>query len=94
MENYIKIEQKLGFNKIKESLALRCSTDYARERVENERVSTNSKTILKRLSLTDEMRLICMFEPSFPSEGYIDSITFLKKGKKRKSATYLQSPSA
>ncbi|MBQ3521228.1 MAG: Smr/MutS family protein [Bacteroidales bacterium] len=78
MENYIKIEQKLGFNKIKESLALRCSTDYARERVENERVSTNPKTILKRLSLTDEMRLICMFEPSFPSEGYIDSITFLK----------------
>ena len=78
MENYIKIEQKLGFNKIKESLLLRCSTRYARERVETERVSTNPSTILKRLSLTDEMRLICMFEPSFPSEGYIDSIEYLK----------------
>ena len=78
MENYIKIEQKLGFNKIKESLSLRCSTNYAKERVETEKVSTNPGTILKRLSLTDEMRLICMFEPSFPSEGYIDSITFLK----------------
>ncbi len=78
MENYIKIEQKLGFDKIKESLSLRCSTRYARERVETEKVSTNPATILKRLSLTDEMRLICMFEPSFPSEGYIDSIEYLK----------------
>ncbi len=78
MENYIKIEQKLGFDKIKESLALRCSTRYARERVESERVSTNPRTILKRLTLTDEMRLICMFEQSFPSEGYIDSIDYLK----------------
>ncbi len=78
MENYIKIEQKLGFDKIKESLLLRCSTRYAKERVETEKVSTNPATILKRLALTDEMRLICMFEPSFPSEGYIDSIEYLK----------------
>ena len=78
MENYQKIEQKLGFDKIKESLLLRCSTRYARERVETEKVSTNPNTIIKRLSLTDEMRLICMFEASFPSEGYIDSIEYLK----------------
>lgn len=78
MENYIKIEQKLGFDKIKESLLLRCSTNYAKQRVENEKVSTNPATIEKRLALTDEMRLICMFEQSFPSEGYIDSIEYLK----------------
>lgn len=78
MENYIKIEQKLGFDKIKESLILRCSTRYAKERVENEKVSSNPATIEKRLALTDEMRLICMFEPSFPSDGYIDSIGYLK----------------
>ncbi len=78
MENYIKIEQKLGFDKIKESLVLRCSTRYARERVESEKVSSNPATIEKRLALTDEMRLICMFEPSFPSDGYIDSIDYLK----------------
>ncbi|MBQ7772732.1 MAG: Smr/MutS family protein [Bacteroidales bacterium] len=78
MENCVKIEQKLGFGKIREQLALRCSTNYARERVAAEKVSHNPKTIEKRLLLTDEMRLICMFESSFPQNGFIDSIDFLK----------------
>ena len=78
MENCVKIEQKLGFEKIKEQLILRCSTNYAKERVRAEKVSHNARTIGKRLSLTDEMRLICMFESSFPQNGYIDSIEFLK----------------
>lgn len=78
MENYIKIEDKLGFRKIKESLLNRCSTNYAKERIENERVSVNGETIEKRLTLTDEMKTVCMFENSFPSEGFIDSIGYLK----------------
>lgn len=78
MENYIKIEQKLGFEKIRESVALRCSTNYAKERVAAERVSFNPPAIEKRLTLTDEMRLICMFENNFPSNGFIDSIDYLK----------------
>ena len=78
MENSAKIEQKLGFEKIREQLKLRCSTYYAKGRVEAEKVSHNPKTIEKRLQLTDEMRLICMFESSFPQNGFIDSIDFLK----------------
>lgn len=78
MENSIKIEQKLGFEKIREQLMLRCSTNYAKERVKNEKVSHNVQTITKRLVLTDEMRLICMFESGFPQNGFIDSIEFLK----------------
>ena len=78
MDNYIKIEQKLEFGKIRESIALRCSTNYAKERVYSEKISKNPNTIENRLSLTDEMRLICMFESSFPSKGFIDSIDFLK----------------
>ncbi len=78
MENCIKIEQKLGFGKIREQLLLRCSTNYAKERVGSEKVSHNVATISKRLTLTDEMRLICMFESSFPQNGFIDSIEFLK----------------
>lgn len=78
MDNCIKIEQKLGFEKIREQLMLRCSTNYARERVAGEKVSHNAATISKRLILTDEMRLICMFESSFPQNGFIDSIEFLK----------------
>ena len=78
MDNYLKIEQKLEFGKIRESIALRCSTNYAKDRVSSERISKNPKTIEKRLSLTDEMRLICMFESSFPTKGFIDTIEFLK----------------
>lgn len=78
MENSAKIEQKLGFEKIREQLKLRCSTNYAKARVDAEKVSHNPKTIEKRLVLTDEMRLICMFESSFPQNGFIDSIDFLK----------------
>lgn len=78
MDNYIKIEQKLGFEKIRESVALRCSTNYAKERVANEKVSNNASVIERRLILTDEMRLICMFESSFPANGFIDSIDYLK----------------
>ena len=78
MENSAKIELKLGFEKIREQLKLRCSTNYAKGRVEAEKVSHNPKTIEKRLQLTDEMRLICMFESSFPQNGFIDSIDFLK----------------
>ncbi len=78
MENSAKIEHKLGFEKIREQLKLRCSTNYAKARVDAEKVSHNPKTIEKRLVLTDEMRLICMFESSFPQNGFIDSIDFLK----------------
>lgn len=78
MENAAKTEQKLGFGKIREQLAARCSTAYARSRVEEEKVSFHPQTIEKRLSLTDEMRTVCMFENSFPSAGFIDGIPFLK----------------
>ncbi len=78
MDNYIKIERKLEFEKIRESIIARCSTNYAKDRVRNEKVSHHPNTIEKRLALTDEMRLICMFESNFPSSGFIDSIDFLK----------------
>ena len=78
MENFKKIEQKLGFEKIREGLTLRCSTNYAQERVAEEKISVHPQTIEKRLSLTEEMRIICLFESSFPSTDFIDSIPFLK----------------
>ena len=78
MENCLKIEDKLGFNKIKQSLTERCSTQYAKDRVFAERPSTEAAEVAHRLELTDEMRVITMFESSFPSRGYIDSIPFLK----------------
>jgi len=73
-----RLEGKLGFDRIRQMIADRCSTEYAVTRVENESFSRNKKEILHRLSLTDEMRLIAMFEENFPTNGYIDCLDFLK----------------
>lgn len=73
-----RLEHKLGFDRIRQIISDRCSTAYATERAATERFSTNPAHIRKRLLLTDEMRLIMMFEDSFPSGGFIDCIDFLK----------------
>ena len=71
-------EQKLGFDRIRTMIANKCSTEYAVERTRSESFSTDSGEIRKRLQLTDEMRLIVMFEENFPNSGYIDILPILK----------------
>ena len=73
-----RLEQKIGFDRIRRIISDRCSTSYAVERTATETFSTNPSKIRKRLLLTDEMRLIMMFEDGFPSGGFIDCIDFLK----------------
>lgn len=70
-------EQKIGFDKIRNWIANRCQTRYAADRVAAEEVSTHEATIRERLELTDEMRVILLFESSFPDSGYIDCLNFL-----------------
>ena len=77
-ETDIRLESKLGFDKIREAISDRCMTDYAAERVAGEKFSSDAGIISKRLALTDEMRLILMFEDNFPTTGYIDGIPFLE----------------
>lgn len=72
------LEAKLGFDKIRRIISDRCLTDYAADRVEKEEFSTDMGVIGTRLALTDEMRLIMMFEDSFPTTGYIDAAPFLE----------------
>ncbi|MCR5004026.1 MAG: endonuclease MutS2, partial [Bacteroidales bacterium] len=72
-----RLEEKLGFDKIRNTIANRCSTEYASQRVMAEEFSTDPKEIRKRLLLTDEMRLIVMFEESFPTSGYVDCLHFI-----------------
>ena len=73
-----KLEQKLGFDRIRKAISDRCSTEYAAGRVAEEMFSTDTEEIRRRLLLTDEMRLVVMFEESFPTNGYIDCLGFLK----------------
>ena len=73
-----RLEEKLGFDRVRTLISDRCSTDYAAARVEREEFSTDPAEIRKRLQLTDEMRLILMFEENFPTNGYIDCLHFLE----------------
>ena len=76
------LEAKLGFDKIRKIISDRCLTDYAVERVAAEEFSTDASAISRRLKLTDEMRLIMMFEENFPTSGYIDAGSFLSSLEK------------
>ena len=72
------LEAKLGFDKVRQAVSDKCSTEYAAGRAASEEFSNSAKEIRRRLLLTDEMRLIVMFEESFPTSGYIDCMDFLK----------------
>ena len=67
------LEAKIGFDKIRRIISDRCLTDYAVERVAGEEFSNDAAVTGRRLRLTDEMRLVMMFEENFPTTGYIDT---------------------
>ena len=77
-DDILRLESKLGFDKIRTMISDRCSTDYASGKVMEEEFSTDPGIIRQRLILTDEMRLVMMFEETFPTSGYIDAIPFLE----------------
>ncbi|MBR5064282.1 MAG: Smr/MutS family protein [Bacteroidales bacterium] len=73
-----RLEAKLGFDKVREAIQARCSTEYAATRVAEEEFSLDAAEIRRRHLLSDEMRLILMFEDNFPTSGYIDALPFLE----------------
>ena len=73
-----RIEAILGFDRVRKIISDRCSTEYATARTAEENFSTDAREIRQRLLLTDEMRMIVMFEESFPSNGYIDCVRSLE----------------
>ena len=82
----IRLEQKIGFDRIRRIISDKCSTTYAADRTATETFSNKAGEIRRRLLLTDEMRLIMMFEDGFPSGGFIDCIDFLKPLERSSSA--------
>ena len=77
MENEVKIESKLGFDKLRDSVSRNCSTLYAKEMASEEKISVVAEEVSRRLVLVDEFRQIMMFEPSFPDSPFVDCIPFL-----------------
>ena len=71
------LEHKLGFDSVREMVRGKCATSGARRVIDATGMMTSRDAIAQALRLTDEMRLICMFEDTFPSEGYVDMREFL-----------------
>jgi len=71
------IEEKLGFDRVREMICNRCQSELASSIAVEEEFSADEYEIRHRLLLTEEMRLIVMFEDGFPTSGYIDTLDFL-----------------
>ena len=71
------LERKLGFDIVRETILGKCATEGARRMTEEAAVMIDAEEIVQALKLTDEMRLVCMFEDTFPAEGYVDMRPFL-----------------
>ncbi len=73
----MKLEQKIGFDRIREMISDKCSTEYAKTRTSEERFSISEEEIMLRQSLADEMKTILALESSFPDTPFIDSLPFI-----------------
>lgn len=65
-------EQKIGFDRLREQIAARCTMRAARELFAGEGFSDDPCLIDERLSLADEMRLLLDMEYDFPGGDYPD----------------------
>ncbi|MFI3318189.1 MAG: Smr/MutS family protein [Rikenellaceae bacterium] len=65
-------EQKIGFSRLREQVAAKCSMLSARERVLGEGFATERAEILGRLYLVDEMRSILLGQQRFPKSECSD----------------------
>jgi len=74
-----RLEQKLGFDRIRSMIQGRCSTSLAKNKIEGDLFQTSYEAIEEDLCRTDEMRLIVMFESGFPDSGFVDTYPFLKQ---------------
>ncbi|MEZ7875162.1 MAG: Smr/MutS family protein [Bacteroidales bacterium] len=78
--NYLsRLENKLGFDKIRGAVEAGCSTNAARSVASDFTFMTDEESIRVAIEETDEMRVIQMLESGFPNYGYVDTIGFLRQ---------------
>ncbi|GAA4438045.1 endonuclease MutS2 [Ravibacter arvi] len=75
------IEQKLGFDRIKEVLREHCISSLGREFVDKIRFSESYALIDKLVRQTEEMKRILEQGTGFPSQNYIDIAPYLEKAR-------------
>lgn len=74
-----KVERKLGFDKIRNSIATLCSTQSAKKRVSEISFLTHPSKIEEAQTLTEEMRQILLFDTPFPDSGFVDILPLFKE---------------
>lgn len=74
-------EQKVGFDRLREQVAALCSMRAAREKLSGEGFCTSAQEIVRRLSLTDEMRLVVEMEHEFPGGEFPDIDRIVAKAR-------------
>lgn len=79
MKNLLRLEQKIGFDKIRVMVESGCSTNAAKNMAAEFSFLTDLNEIQESLSQADEMRVIQMLESNFPNDGYVDTADFLKQ---------------
>lgn len=73
------LEQKLGFDKIREWLKEACLSTLGQQFVDKMRFSDHYETVDKLIRQTAEFKDIVQYEPGFPSANYIDANPHLTK---------------
>ena len=66
------LEEKLGFNKIRELVAAECTNGLAVRMTQEMAFSNNYDRVVRELQQTEEFRQILVLENSFPSQDFID----------------------
>ena len=75
------LEQKLGFDTIRERLKEACISPLGQDYVEKIRFTDNAQLIDKLLRQTDEFTQIVQYETDFPSSNYIDVRPHLNRAR-------------
>ncbi|WP_247231345.1 endonuclease MutS2 [Telluribacter sp. SYSU D00476] len=73
------IEQKLGFDRLREWLLEACVSPLGRQFVEKIRFSDNFGLVDKLVRQTAEMKQIVQYGEEFPSQNYIDATPYLQR---------------
>ncbi|GAB3173264.1 endonuclease MutS2 [Telluribacter humicola] len=73
------IEQKLGFDRLREWLLEACVSPLGRSFVEKIRFSDNFGLVDKLVRQTAEMKQVVQYGEEFPSQNYLDATPYLKR---------------
>lgn len=74
-------EEKIGFNAIRRQVAGFCLCPMGERKVYDTLFEVDYQVISMLLEQVDEMKSICLFENSFPTDGFLDTIPLLERIK-------------